>query len=136
MATLNANKKSELETFASFLNPIPKEIPSVLKIKMSPVKKAQRDGLHEYEGFQIKEYFYCVLFSVERIEDDFKVYLKEIARAHLLRDDEYKVMLEVEHDLFVKINIICREYFDRTMPEDFFEDDNSPSCDDSRDIYY
>lgn len=134
MATLNVNKKSEYETFASFLNPIPNEIPSVLKIKMSPVKKSQRDGLHEYEGFQIKEYFYCVLFSVERIEDDFDIELKEIARAHLLRDDEYKVMETVEHDLFVRIENICYDFFDRTMPEDFFDDDDSPSCDDSRDI--
>lgn len=120
MATQNLTRRSELETFASFLNPIQKEIPKTRFIQMPKIKRMQRDMFHEYEGFQIGETLYCVLFSVEKISDnDFDVQLKEVASCHLLHGDEYKVMSQVPHDLYIRIENICYDYFDRTMPEDF-----------------
>lgn len=109
------------EVLSGILHPINKVIPTTRFIQMPKVRRVHRDMFHEYEGFQIGENLYDVLFSVEKISsDDFEVTLKEVAKCHLLNDDEYKVMTQVPHDLYIRIENICYDYFDRTMPEDFF----------------
>lgn len=112
---------SLFEDLSGILYPIKKEIPKTRFIQMPKVRKNDRQLFHEYEGFQIGENLYCVLFSVQHIgEGDFEVTLKEVAKCHLLNDDEYKVMTQVPHDLYRRIENICYDYFDRIMPEDFF----------------
>lgn len=112
---------SLFEDLSGILYPLKKEIPKTRFIQMPKVRKNARQLFHEYEGFQIGENLYDVLFSVEKIStDDFEVTLKEVAKCHLLNDDEYKVMTQVPHDLYIRIENICYDYFDRIMPEDFF----------------